>query len=250
MALQLDTIQETGEQVEAAARELGTEIYGVASVETFNRLFPRKPSPDKFVEGARSIIILGLPFSPEIQETIAKPWLAEIHREAAMDAALGDSAEQRLPAGAERYYHGPENDMLAHEIHMIAYRLAAQIRAEGHRAFYFPDVKIEPRFKTAPFYFLPTMFAAGMGQLGMNCCILTPEYGPRFRVTAIITDLELPAGEPPEERHYAGCQDCKECIKRCPSRAIDGSYWKNVFRCSDYGCSTTCLSVCPVGKEN
>ena len=92
--------------------------------------------------------------------------------------------------------------MLTHEIGMMGYRLAHRLNQLGHRAFYFPDVQTEPRFKTAPFYFMPAMYAAGMGQLGMNCSIITPKYGPRFRVTAVITDLELPSGEPMDEMLY------------------------------------------------
>jgi len=239
---------QTGTEVEAYARSLGAEIYGVASAAKFEELFPDKPPPSKFMEGARSVIILGLPFTPSIMDTVATPWLAEIHRSAAADAADARSA-QRPPAGAERYYLGPENEMLAREVSLIGYRLARRLQQDGHRVFYFPEVQSEPRFKTAPFYFTPAMYAAGLGQLGMDCCIVHPEYGPRFRVTAVITDLELPAGEPRGEMFLPECESCLECVKRCPSKALNGKYWKNVFACASYGCCATCLSVCPVGKE-
>ncbi len=240
---------EIGVEVEAYARSLGAEIYGVASAEKYAELFPRKPQPSKFVDGARSVIIVGLPFNQEIMATVAMPWLAEIHRRGSDDAAMDQRGAQRPPAGAERYYLGPENVMLTHEVSMIAYRLARRLHQEGHQAFYFPNVLTEPRFKTAPFYFMPAMYVAGMGQLGMNCSIITPKYGPRIWVTAVITDLELPAGEPMEEMLYPDCKTCLECVKRCPSKALDGKFWKNVFKCSNYGCSATCLSVCPAGED-
>ena len=243
----MDAAHGIGTEVEAYARSLGAVIYGVASAENYEKLFPSKPPPSKFVEGAKSVIILGLPFSREIMDTVAKPWLAEIHRSAADQAAMDPQGAQHPPAGAERYYHGPENTMLDHEVSMIAYKLARRLRLDGHRAFYFPNVLTEPRFKTAPFYFMPAMFAAGMGQLGMNCSIINPQFGPRMNVTAIITDLELPAGEPMEEKLFLECKTCMECVKRCPSRALNGKYWKNVFKCSNYGCASTCLSVCPYG---
>ena len=212
-----------GSEIEEYARSLGAEIYGVASAEKYQELFPRKPQPSKFVEGAKSVIIVGLPFSREIMETVAKPWLAEIHRKGADDAALDQRGSQQPPAGAERYYMGPENVMLTHEVSMIAYKLAMRLHRQGHRAFYFPNVLTEPRFKTAPFYFLPAMYVAGLGQLGMNCSIITPQYGPRIRVTAVITDLELPAGTPMAEMLFPGCKTCLECVKRCPSKAINGN---------------------------
>jgi len=248
MAVSGEALRTAGAEVEAHARSLGAEVYGVASTERYGELFPKKPPPSKFVAGARSVIIVGLPFSREIMDTVAKPWLAEIHRTGADYAALEERDAQSPPAGAERYYLGPENAMLAHEVSMIAYRLARKLYQEGQRAFYFPNVVPEPRFKTAPFYFMPAMYAAGLGQLGMNCCIINPRYGPLMRVTSVITDLELPAGEPMEGMYYPECNSCLECVKRCPSESLDGKYWKNVFKCASYGCSSTCLSVCPAGK--
>jgi epoxyqueuosine reductase QueG len=245
----IETVTDLGAEIEEHARSLGAEVYGVASAEKYGELFPKKPQPSKFVEDARSVIIVGLPFSREIMDTVAKPWLAEIHRKAADDAASDQRGLERPTAGAERYYLGPENSMLTHEVSMIGYRLAQRLHRMGHRAFYFPEVLTEPRFKTAPFYFMPAMYVAGMGQLGMNCAIITPRWGPRIRVTAVITDLELPAGEPMEGMFYPDCETCIECVKRCPSKAINGRYWKNVFACSSYGCSATCLSVCPAGEE-
>lgn len=245
----IQSIRDIGIEVEEYARMLGAEIYGVASAEKYVELFPHKPPPDKFVEGAKSVIIVGLPFSREIMDTVAKPWLAEIHRKGADDAAMGAQAAQRPPAGAERYYLDPENEMLTHEAAMIGYRLARKLRKDGQKAFYFPPVATEPRFKTAPFYFLPAMYTAGIGELGMNCSIINPEFGPRFRVTAVITDLGLPYVEPAGSMYYEECKDCMECVKRCPSHSLNGKYWKNVFSCSSYGCCGTCLSVCPVGNS-
>ena len=249
MVASTESIRAQGRRIEDYAHSLGAEIYGVASAETYRELFPTKPAPDKFVEGARSVILVGLPYSPEVMDTVAKPWLAEIRQQAAETAARDSGDAPRPPAGAERYYLGPENEMLTHEVAVIAYRLAARLRRDGHRVFYFPNVQAEPRFKTAPFYFMPAMYAAGLGQLGMNCSIISREHGPRFRVTAVITDLELPAGEPMKGQQYPGCSACLDCVRRCPSQALDGRYWKNVYKCASYGCCGTCLSVCPVGRD-
>jgi epoxyqueuosine reductase QueG len=245
----IDVRERIGDDIEEFAHSLGAEIYGVASAEKYAELFPKKPPPTRFLENAKSVIIVGLPFSREVMNTVAKPWLAEIFRSGASDAAMDQQGAQHPPAGAERYYLGPENEMLTHEVSMIGYRLARKLRQEGYETFYFPDVQTEPRFKTAPFYFMPAMYVAGMGQLGMDCSIITPKYGPRFRVTAIITDLELPVGVPMDSMYYPGCETCIECVKRCPSKSLNGKYWKNVFKCSNYGCCGTCLSICPVGED-
>ena len=90
-------------------------------------LFPRKPSPSEFVEDAKSVIVLGLMFGREITDTVAKPWLAEVHRRGAEDAALSSRDSHLPPAGAEIYYMSPESAMLTHEVCMIAYKLARKL---------------------------------------------------------------------------------------------------------------------------
>lgn len=236
-----------GEELEAFARSLGAEIYGVASAEAFKQ-FPKKPQPGKFVPGARSVVIIGLPNLPELYATVAKPGLAEVFRSGADDAALDDRDIGRPPAGAERYYTTEEVTMLTSEVMKMAYKIAWKLHREGYQAFYFAPFKQDKRFRTAPFHFTPAMYLAGIGQMGLNCSILTPEYGPRIWVTAIITDKELPAGQSIGATYYEDCKECLECVKRCPSKSLDGKGWKNVFRCASYGCCGTCLSVCPVGS--
>ena len=237
-----------GEELEAFARSLGAEIYGVATADAFNE-FPDKPQPSKFVPDARSVIVIGMPNTREIYATVAKPELAEIFRTGADDVALSEKHLGRPPAGAEQFYLGDEVTLLTHEVGLIGYKIAWKLHKEGFQAFYFPaPFKQEPRFRTAPFYFMPAMYLAGIGQMELNCSILTPDYGPRIWVTAIITNKELPANQLIGGTLYEGCQSCLECVKRCPSQSLDGKGWKNIFRCASYGCCGTCLSVCPAGS--
>ncbi len=241
-------IERAAQELEHFARSLGAEIYGIASAEAFEE-FSKKPQPNKFVPDAKSVIIVGMPFTPELCATVAKPWLAGISRKEADGAALTDKDTRRPPAGVERYFIGDENAILSHEVGLIAYKIAWKLHREGEQAFYFPGpFKQDQRFRTTACQFTPAMYLAGMGQMGFNCSILTSEYGPRVWVTAIITTKDLPAGRPIEPFFYEECKGCKECVKRCPSTSLDGKGWKNVFRCAAYGCCGTCLSVCPVGS--
>ncbi len=241
-------IEREAQELESYARSLGAEVYGIASAEAFKE-FPEKPQPSKFVPDAKSVITVGMPFTPELYATVAKPWLAGISREAADGAALSDKSMRKPQAGVERYFIGDENNILTHEVGLIAYKIAWKLHREGEQAFYFPGpFKQDRRFRTAAFQFTQAMYLAGMGQMGFNCSILTSEYGPRIWVTTIITTKDLPAGQPNEPFYYEKCKSCKECVKRCPSTSLDGKGWKNVFRCAAYGCCGTCLSVCPVGS--
>jgi epoxyqueuosine reductase QueG len=243
------TFIKEGEDLESFARSLGAGIYGVASAESFKE-FPKKPQPDRYVPEAKSVITIGMPFTPEIYATVARPALAPVSKKESHAAGQSERDGRKPVAGVERYFLNDESALLTHEVGMIAYKIAWKLHREGYPTFYFPGLfKQDPRFKTAAFYFAPAMYLAGMGQMGLNCSILTPEFGPRVWVTSIITAKELPAGQPVGDRIYEDCKDCKECVKRCPSTSLNGKGWKDVYRCATYGCCGTCLSVCPVGKE-
>lgn len=238
-----------GRELEELARSLGAEIYGVASAEAFQE-YPKKPQPERFVPDAKSVITIGMPFTPELYATVAKPWLSGVVTKAAEQGGASEKHMKKTPAGLERYFTGDENALLTQEVGLIGYKLSRKLNKDGEKAFYFPaPFKQDPRFKTSAFQFVPAMYLAGIGQMGFNCSILTPEFGPRIWVTSIITTKELPAGQPSDSLYYEECADCKECVKRCPSTALNGKGWKNVFQCAAYGCCGTCLSVCPVGQE-
>jgi NAD-dependent dihydropyrimidine dehydrogenase PreA subunit len=106
----------------------------------------------------------------------------------------------------------------------------------------------------------PLAQLAGLGWMGANGLIITPEHGPRVRLAAIFTSIEnLPFST--ENRHQwveAYCAACQICIRKCPAEAIMAepertengqiTYVSNA-RCfpyfSDYyGCSV-CIAVCP-----
>jgi len=235
------------DELEAYARSIGADVFGVAAADAFKE-FPKKPQPEQFVPGARSVVIVGVANTPEIFASVSTPEKAEILPKGSEYVDRSARDMDRPPPGAERYFLNDEAAAITDEVMLLGYKTAWKLRREGYKAFYFTPFMQNARFRTAAFYFTPAMYLAGMGQMGYNCSILTPEYGPRIWVTAVITDKELAAGQPVSPRYYEGCKTCLECVKHCPSRALDGKGWKNVFRCSTYGCCGTCLSVCPVGK--
>lgn len=234
-----------GSRIDAELREyahtLGAELYGVASAEDYGTEFPDKPQPGRFVGGARSVIVIGLPFEPGTVATVLRPELAGLRARAADEVSV--SSVQ--PAGAERFFLGEENGLLNRELQLIGYKIARFLRHRGWSALHLPPSKQNDRFRTAPFYHMPAMYLAGMGTLGLNCSILTPEFGPRVYVTSIITDCPLTAGKPMEEEM---CTRCGLCVESCPIQAIDGQGWKNPFACASYGCCSTCIAICPVGE--
>ncbi len=62
---------------------------------------------------------------------------------------------------------------------------------------------------------------AALGEIGRMGLLMTPELGPRVRISVVTTDLPLVIDEP--RRDYTTldfCTHCRKCADVCPSRAI------------------------------
>ena len=64
---------------------------------------------------------------------------------------------------------------------------------------------------------------AGLGTMGKNNLLITPEFGPRVRFRALLLDVDL---EPTRPIDFAPCNACDmPCRLACPQKAFkDGSY--------------------------
>jgi epoxyqueuosine reductase QueG len=58
--------------------------------------------------------------------------------------------------------------------------------------------------------------AAGVGWLGRNNLLVTPQFGAQVRLVTILTNLDLDSDRPLER----GCGTCRACIAACPAKAI------------------------------
>lgn len=115
---------------------------------------------------------------------------------------------------------------------------------------------------------IPLAIDAGLGELGRNGLLITPQYGPRVRICKIITDLPLKPDKPIEFGVREFCRKCKLCAKYCEAQAISMSdepsfeiacqsnnpgvlkWYVDVERCYLYWCRnnvscSTCIKVCP-----
>ncbi len=61
--------------------------------------------------------------------------------------------------------------------------------------------------------------ASGLGWIGRNNLLVTPEYGAQVRLVSVFTSLPLPQGEPVP----FGCGDCYACVEACPVNALGES---------------------------
>ncbi len=70
----------------------------------------------------------------------------------------------------------------------------------------------------------------GLGSQGKNTLLVTPNYGPRIRLIAILTTAKLDFDEPFKDDL---CGDCAKCITACPTKALE-PYKININRCLTY----------------
>jgi epoxyqueuosine reductase QueG len=102
--------------------------------------------------------------------------------------------------------------------------------------------------------------AAGLGRIGKNTLLTTPEYGNMVWLNVILTDAEL---EPDEILTGDPCGDnCSLCIDNCPANAL-GSPEMNQQACGTYAFRSVegeefsfkcylCRTICPncFGSKN
>jgi epoxyqueuosine reductase QueG len=57
---------------------------------------------------------------------------------------------------------------------------------------------------------------AGLGWIGRNNLLVSPQFGSRLRLITVLTNMPLKVDEPLPW----GCQDCRACLSSCPSQSI------------------------------
>ena len=68
---------------------------------------------------------------------------------------------------------------------------------------------------------IPIAVDAGLGELGRLGLLITPQFGPRVRLSIVTTNLPLQQDTPISFGVNHFCSICKKCAENCPSGAID-----------------------------
>ena len=182
-------------EVKDLARTLGADLVGIASAKTLNA-FPPDPlhpqTPERISPHVKSVVVI----------------------------------VQRIPVGAFRCKSTvPVQyiDMLVlRRMDRIAYRLVEALEERGHPSFVTAAQETDWSYKRASYGRLSTRhlgIEAGLGTLGLEVNLLTPEFGPRVYLTGVLTELELAADAPMTEQVCIG-ESCSRCLYSCPSDAV------------------------------
>lgn len=185
----------TSNEVKELAKHFGADLVGIASAGMLNA-FPPDPlwpqTPERISPYCKSVIVIA----------------------------------NRIPAGAFRAKSNVLvqylDQLVLRRMDKVAYRLAEQIERAGYPSFVTAAQETDWSYKKASYGRLSTRHLgveAGLGTLGLEVNILTPEYGPRVYLTGVLTELELEPDHPMTEQVCIG-ESCSRCLHSCPSDAV------------------------------
>jgi epoxyqueuosine reductase QueG len=228
------------EDIKEFAKILEIDFIGFSPVNRFDEA-PEDKRPTAYLKNALSVISIGY--------------------------KLNYSSIQNIPKTRSAYmlehdYANRHLDQTSHKITKILEKQGfAAIGFDAGAGFYHKAGKI-PEKIVSDFSHKHTAVACGLGKFGLNNLVLSPKWGPRLRLTAIITDAEFEYPPIPIE-NLCLINECKRCVEICPVHALDG--WEKHYdpekgwgmdkkRCYEYMFTTLggqrcglCIKACPVG---
>lgn len=97
------------------------------------------------------------------------------------------------------------------------------LKKEGFEAYAQTTDRVKvSQDKTTPLPHKTVATKAGLGWIGKNCLLVTPQYGSAVRISSLLTNASLECDEPINQSR---CGACSLCVKKCPAQALKGTLW-------------------------
>ena len=180
--------------------------------EWFERQEPLRADPANLLPGVRSVIML-----------------ATDHATAADRGTVEDGGAGEGTGRVARYAWGADyHDLLRSRVNKLGAWLEARV----------PGCRTRGVVDSAPLAEREFAWLAGLGWFGKNTMLIDPRAGSFFFLTALLTDLQLPADTPIEVDH---CGTCTACLDACPTgafvepRVLDASRCISALSIEDHG---------------
>src|SRR6185436_13427156 len=210
-------------QIKQAAREIGFEVAGIASVEPLER------DDAAFHQWCEAGYAAGMDYMTR------RPELHANHR------ALVSRARSLITLAVDHYAEAPEfkhearygrvaryawgldyHDVVKPRLHALVAKIEALAGREIHARCFVDAVPLLERAVAA---------RAGLGFFGKNTNLLQPRSGSWFFLSEILLDLELPADN---REIKVSCGSCRRCIDACPTDAFPAPYVLDSRKCISY----------------
>lgn len=181
--------------------------------------------PENETRGYHAAILIAITLSPD--------YIAHLSKDSAVDYSEFAQKEKRVDELAE---------WAADFIAAKGYKAFAQSEKNLLHGFYSEATKttVLPHKKIA--------IMAGLGWIGKNNLLVTPEYGSALCMCTVLTDAPVPADNKPMLKPV--CGQCTVCQDVCPAGVIHGTTWEqgmnrdrivDVYHCY---CCLKCLAKC------
>jgi epoxyqueuosine reductase len=178
--------------------------------------------------------------------------------------AIVDHLPERSDVNVSAEYRIHGYDVLNARLNLIASVVSSFLNRRGFRTLPVAGAEttdIEGNSPTVSHKMIAHI--AGMGWIGKNCLLITPDHGPRLRLISLLTNAPFETVDNPLEQR---CGDCEECAKICPVKAIKArnyvagepreqrldakkcrDYFNSMEKTKRYAVCGMCLYACPAG---
>lgn len=236
-AFRMDESMDLKTRIKQFCFDAGADIIGFASAKRWNEIneVPIEFWPQSLWKPTNTVIVMGVGMPLPIVETTP----SILHKE------TYDTANRTLDS--------------------LAFNLTRYLNRLGAASYFFTrdgfgSLRLLRDRPMAAFNHITAARYAGLGTVGVNNCLLTPEFGPRVRFVSVFTEAVLESDDMLEKDL---CIKCEACVKCCPADAlamrkdtVKGDFMLNP--CLDrhielshnkvYPCGI-CTKVCPIGKD-
>jgi epoxyqueuosine reductase len=204
----------TADDIKAKAKALGADLVGIADGAVLDAnppdpADPRRPSDISDHDAGRVIVL-------------AKRIGAGTTRIARWDER-------------HKYYN---DELTLTTLEELSLELVLWLETQGYPALIVPPTHVDPwRYRGDPGEHMKPMLSldhaaveAGLGTLGLNLQLLTPEYGPRVMLSAVLSSVPV---EPDTKRDDALClgPECGRCLRACPGDVV--GHWTRDWKACD-----------------
>ena len=214
------------EDIKSEALDLGFDLVGITSASPIDtadvklltrwleagcagrmnymhRNFQQRINPAQLLEGAQSVICLGLNYNPPKTQP----------KSTVTDTPIG-----RLAAYAQ------------YEDYHLFIKKRLRKLTDFMTSFVAAALKFKVCVDSAPLAERALAGRAGLGFIGKNRMLINPELGPHILLGEIITSLKLETDKPLEN----ACSDCDKCINACPTKALSAEGRLDARKCISY----------------
>jgi len=210
-------------QIKQAAREIGFEVAGIASVEPLQR------DDAAFHKWCEAGYAAGMDYMTRRPELHAHPRALVSRARSLITLAIDHYAEapefqhEARYGRVARYAWGLDyHDIVKPRLHALVSRIEELVGREIHAQCFVDAVPLLERAVAA---------RAGLGFFGKNTNLIQPRGGSWFFLSEILLDLDLPADS---HEMKVSCGTCRRCIDACPTDAFVAPYQLDSNRCISY----------------